>query len=127
MRDGQFGHFNLKNPNHVEGKRYLIIKIERNGARPAGTKKETPSLLSPDGAFVARCVRVEKNLRYDSVAPEHFEYPVIGVDNKESLPKAIKKRYPSVRDHSDEQMGKEEITYTLFKIEEPPEASSVAQ
>ncbi len=87
-------------------------------ATESETGKEIPPLLSPGESFKARCKKVEY-FRAGTLSQKHFEYPVIGIDNIEAALPVIRKRYPEVKDLTDEELKDRDFTYTSFEVEEP--------
>lgn len=121
MKDGKFGHLNLRKANHIEGKDYQIIKIVKSGEAAKGAQQEVPPVLLPDDSFTARCKQVV-HLRFGDLTQEYFNYPVIGIDNPQAALAVLKKRYPEVEDLTEDEMKERDITYTFFEKVTDPES-----
>lgn len=85
-------HFNLEWSGHVEGKRYILAKIERPGYFKKGEKEVQP-LLSFDSKFVAKCIGSKEFVKYDEVTEEDFKYSFENIKSIDELKEQILYRY----------------------------------
>lgn len=126
LQNPSFDHFNLGKTHHQVGERYLVLKIVRHGSLTAGGTKEVPPLLSLDRAFIVECEKVENNVSYADLTPEHFTYALPTTPDLETLRPTIHNRYKTSRpDLTGEEMEKLGVGYTRFKIIETVDGASL--
>jgi hypothetical protein len=106
VNDQLIDHFNVKDPNHEVGKKYLVMRIKKEENRDP----KAPPLLTPEGAFIVECVSMTHNIQ-DELKDEYFEHSLKGI-SKESLKTVLKTRYKA----TDDDLGKQGIAHTRFKV-----------
>ena len=91
IHKGNLTHFNIHSTNHKSGKKYLIIKIEKQGY--FDKKKYVPRILSNKQFFFSKCVFTENYISYNKLNKNIFKNSINNIKNINSLKKAIKRRY----------------------------------
>lgn len=89
---GYFTHFNLQYGGHLIGREYALPKILVQGYYK-NDEDEFPPLLSFEGIYSGRCVRVKEHISYNELTEVDFEYSMNHIKNSDELKSAILRRY----------------------------------
>jgi len=84
-------HFNIQWSGHKQGKKYLIVKIDRLGYFDGIAYK--PLVINDNNFILAKCLSVKNHQDYADLDNNVFKYSLSNIKNINSLKKAIKRRY----------------------------------
>jgi len=108
-------HFNIQWTGHKQGKKYLIVKIERLGYFNGIVYK--PAILSCNDFILAKCLSVQNHIKYASLGDNVFKYSLGNIKDINSLKKTIKRRYKKSLAHiSDSKKLSLGVAITKLKI-----------
>ena len=90
-------HFNIQYTVHKPGRSYLVMKIHKPGYFDGKTYKAP--IIDGTNFIFARCISSKNHVSYDKLKKADFKYSLSIIKNKNSLKKAIKRRYKKTLAH----------------------------
>ena len=111
----KFTHFNIQYTVHKATRNYLLMKIHRPGFFDGNTYKE--SILDGNNFILAKCLFAKNYINYNQLKKTDFKYSLNIIKNKNTLKKAIKRRYKKTLSNlSDKEKLSQGVAITKLKI-----------
>ena len=91
LNSNEITHFNLQGSGHQKGQIYALMEILKPGFFTE--KSEQLPILNLNDCLIAECISFQKKVSYSELNQNVFTHSLSNIKDKESLKKAIIRRY----------------------------------